>query len=172
MGTVTDPVPERQPVETPQLHQNLGQGGPMALQAPIDRLTHHTLRAAVLEFRERERRRWFPYMLHVGTPGRDVVHVEETGRQVDAGLRADLVLAMVQQAANFTPRPFAWLTRPGGLTLHDDDVPWASSLRWVAAATGVPISLVVVTRQGWFDPDSEIRREWQRLRRHRTAATA
>jgi hypothetical protein len=138
----------------------------MALHAPIDRFTHHTLRAVVLELKEGERRRHFPFTMHVGVPGRSVRHVEDPRSPSDAGLRADLVLAMLQMTTGLKPRPCAWLTRPGELTLHDGDVPWASAVRWAAAATGTPLGLVVVTRRGWFDPETGVRREWRRLRRH------
>jgi hypothetical protein len=61
-----------------------------------------------------------------------------------------------------------WLTRPGELSPHDDDLRWLGPATWACAALGVPVGLVVVTRRGWFDPVSDVRREWRRLRR-RTA---
>ncbi|HEY1117786.1 MAG TPA: hypothetical protein VGE43_08780, partial [Acidimicrobiales bacterium] len=99
----------------------------MALHAPIDRFTHQTLRAAVLGLKEGERRRHFPLTLHVGVPGRSSFHVEDPRHPPDAGLRADLVLALLQRAQAMTPRSCAWLTRPGVLSLHDGDVRWASA---------------------------------------------
>lgn len=144
----------------------------MALQAPIDRFTHQTLREAVLDLKEGERRRHFPFTLHVGVPGQSAHHVDTPRSPPDAGLRADLVLALLQRACGMTPRPCAWLTRPGELSLHDGDVSWASAVRWAAAAAEVHVGLVVVTRHGWFDPESGIRREWRRLRRHQARGSA
>ncbi|HEY0645051.1 MAG TPA: hypothetical protein VGD39_16600 [Nocardioides sp.] len=139
----------------------------MALTAPIDRHTHVVLRAATLELVEGEARRRFPTTLHAGVPGRSVRHVEDPPL-ADAGLRADVVLSLVRRASSLSPRPVLWLTRPGELSPHDDDLRWLGPATWACAALGVPVGLVVVTRRGWFDPVSDVRREWRRLRR-RTA---
>ena len=82
------------------------------------------------------------------------------------GLRADLALALLGRAARPTPRPCVWLTRPGDLVVEDADLDWGRAVRWAAAALGRTDDLVVVTRRGWFDPVSGVRREWRRLRRH------
>ena len=77
------------------------------------------------------------------------------------------------RAASLTPRPALWLTRPGELSPHDDDLRWLGPAAWAAQALGMPVGLVVVTRRGWFDPVSDVRREWRRLRpRRRPALTA
>lgn len=139
-----------------------GQAGGVYLQAPIDRRTHQLLRAAVLELVEGEPRRRFPAALHAGVPGRSVRHVEDPPLP-DAGIRADVVLSLLRSASM---QPAAlWLTRPGELSPHDDDLRWLGPARWAASALGVPVGLVVVTRRGWFDPVSGVRREWRRLRR-------
>lgn len=144
------------------------QGGWVALhpglQAPIDRHTHRVLRAATLQLVEDETRRRFPPTLHAGEPGRGVRHVDDPPL-ADAGLRADVALALLRQAARLTPRPFLWLTRPGELSPHDDDLRWLGATAWAGASLGSPARLVVVTRRGWFDPVSDVRREWRRLRR-------
>lgn len=140
------------------------QGGAVTLQAPIDRSTHRVLRAAVLELVEGEQRRRFPTTVHAGAPGRSVRHVEDPPLP-DAGLRADVVLSLLRHGARLTTQPVLWLTRPGELTPHDDDLRWLGPARWAAASVGVPLGLVVVTRRGWFDPVSDVRREWRRLRR-------
>ena len=137
---------------------------PPGLQAPIDRHTHRVLRAATLELIEGETRHRFPAVLHAGEPGRTVHHVEDPS-VADAGLRADVVLALLRQAALLTPRPFLWLTRPGELSVHDDDLRWLGATMWAAGGLGSYVGLVVVTRRGWFDPVSDVRREWRRLRR-------
>jgi len=137
----------------------------VALRAPIDRDTHRVLRAAVLELVEGEPRRRFPVVLHAGVPGRSVRHVDDPP-VADAGARADLVLALVARARAIGPRPVVWLTRPGELSPHDDDLRWLGPVTWACSALGEPVGLVVVTRRGWFDPVSGVRREWRRLRRH------
>lgn len=138
----------------------------MALQAPIDRRTHLALRAAVLDLRESERRLRFPVCVHAGVPGRSRVHVVGGSGPQDAGLRAEVALALLHRAARDVQLPWMWLTRGGELTVEDTDLAWGSAARWAAAALGTPADLVVVTRTGWFDPVSGVRREWRRLRRH------
>ncbi|SED03457.1 hypothetical protein SAMN04489844_3525 [Nocardioides exalbidus] len=148
-----------------------------ALQAPIDRYTHVVLRHAVLDLLEADSRRRFPSVLHAGVPGRCTTHPVEPGPAgarldaevdagLDAGLRADVVLALLRRASVLTTRPVVWLTRPGELTPHDTDLRWVGPTAWAASALGLPVGLVVVTRRGWFDPVSDVRREWRRLRRH------
>jgi hypothetical protein len=134
-----------------------------ALEAPIDRWTHDVLRAATVELVEGESRRRFPPTLHAGVPGRCVRHVDDPPLG-DAGLRADVVLALLRAGAALVPRPVLWLTRPGELSPHDDDLRWLGPAGWAARALGMPVGLVVVTRRGWFDPVSDVRREWRRLR--------
>jgi hypothetical protein len=134
-----------------------------ALQAPVDQHTHAVLRAATLELVESEGRRRFPVTVQAGVPGRSVRHVEDPPLS-DAGLRADVVLALLRAASALVPRPVLWLTRPGELSPHDDDLRWLGPAAWAASALGMPVGLVVVTRRGWFDPVSDVRREWRRLR--------
>jgi hypothetical protein len=133
------------------------------VRAPIDRDTHRVLRAATLELVEGERRRRFPPVVQAGVPGHSVRHVEDP-RLHDAGLRADVALSLLGHASASVPRPFVWLTRPGELSPHDDDLRWLGPVSWAAGALGLPVGLVVVTRRGWFDPVSDVRREWRRLR--------
>ena len=92
-----------------------------------------------------------------------------TRRCPTPGLRADVVLALLRAAASLTPRPALWLTRPGELSPHDDDLRWLGPAAWAAQALGMPVGLVVVTRRGWFDPVSDVRREWRRLRHVRVS---
>ena len=140
----------------------------MVLQAPIDRRTHDALRSAVLDLGETESRRHFPAVLHAGLPGHSVSHAM-TGGAGDSGLRTDVALALLGRAGVRVPRPYVWLTRPGELSVHDEDLLWLGPVAWAAAALGRPVGLVVVTRRGWFDPVSGVRREWRRLRRAPTA---
>ena len=139
----------------------------MALQAPIEQLTHAVLRAAVLDLAETEPRRRFPAVLHAGVPGHSVRHVD--AEPSDAGLRADVALAVMRRAGSAPASSYVWLTRPGELSVHDDDLRWLGPVAWAAASLGQHTSLVVVTRRGWFDPVSGVRREWRRLRRRSPA---
>jgi hypothetical protein len=143
---------------------SLGAAPHLALRAPIDRHTHQVLRAATLELVESEARRHFPTVLHAGEPGRSLRHVEDPPL-ADAGLRCDVALALLRGASARTRRPAVWLTRPGELCPHDDDLRWIGPVAWASASLGMPVGLVVVTRRGWFDPVSDVRREWRRLRR-------
>ena len=136
----------------------------VALQAPVDRETHVVLRAAVLDLVEGTPPRGFSPTLHAGVPGRSACHREDVPIE-DAGLRADLALALLRRGSRLHPRPRLWLTRPGELTPHDDDLRWLGPTAWAASALGMPVGLVVVTRRGWFDPVSGVSREWRRLRR-------
>jgi hypothetical protein len=102
--------------------------------------------------------------VHGGLPGRCSVHVLR-GNRPDAGQRAEIAVALLH-AARGIARPCAWLARPGELCVEDDDLAWGSAFRWAAGALGSTTPFVVVTRRGWFDPVSDVRREWQRLRRH------
>jgi len=146
----------------------LRQGGRVTLQAPIDRYTHGVLRAAVLELVEGESRRRFPTAVHAGIPGRSVRHVEDPPVP-DAGLRADVVLSLLLRGSSVVRPPLLWLTRSGELSPPDDDLRWLGPARWAASSLGLPVGLVVVTRRGWFDPVTDVRREWRRLRRRSAA---
>ena len=103
------------------------------LQAPIERHTHAVLRAATLELVETEPRRRFPATVHAGVPGRTVRHVEDPP-VTDAGLRADVVLSLLRHSAALVPRPYLWLTRPGELSPHDDDLRWLGPASWARGA--------------------------------------
>ncbi|MGN0065529.1 MAG: hypothetical protein ACI379_14925 [Nocardioides sp.] len=126
------------------------------------------LREAVLRHRETEPRRRFVPRLHVGVPGRRTA-VHEVRGDEDQAARTDLVAAMVEP---FSPgvgvaRPdlYAWLTRPGHLTLHDLDADWSVAVRDACAQVGLDAVFVVVTREGWWDPRSGASARWVRLRR-------
>lgn len=144
----------------------------VSLQAPITREDHVVLRAAVLEFRESEsRRRHAPVTLHVGRPDRaSPIWVVESGQRLDAALRTDVAAgllrrALADRALQRAGTPYAWLTRSGGLHLHDADAAWSAAVRGACAEAELSLAFVVVTRHGWVDPVSGVRREWRRLRR-------
>jgi hypothetical protein len=146
----------------------------MPVLAPITRATHVALREAVLDLRETERRRRPPPTVHVGLPGRHAARfVHDTGAAPDHALAADVVAALVQRTRRelgallgaAPPVPLAWLTRAGALEVHDADVTWSAATRTAYAEAGLVATFVVVTRDGWVDPSTGVRREWRRLRR-------
>lgn len=132
---------------------------------PVDRATALTLRRAVLDHGRAEHRHRFPALLHVGVPGaaEEVVATEPDGA-ADHALRADIVAALLHRARRSGAVPLLWITRPGPLELQDVDAAWLAAARTATAEAGVGLTLVVVTRRGWFDPRSDVRREWKRLR--------
>lgn len=134
-----------------------------SLQAPVDRRTHLLLRAAVVELVDSRQARSAPPALHAGIPGRAVRHVDDPALG-DAGVRSDVVLALLRGGSRLVGHPLLWLTRPGELSTHDIDLRWLGPAGWASRASGVDPVLVVVTPRGWFDPVSGVRREWRRLR--------
>ncbi len=142
------------------------------IREPVDRTTALVLRRAVLDHVRVERRRWFPPLLHVGAPGgASEILSADPDEALDHALRADLVAAMLHRGRRAGGPggpggrvPMLWLTRPGPLELQDVDAAWMSAARTATAEAGVGLTLVVVTRRGWFDPRSGVRREWKRLR--------
>ncbi len=83
---------------------------------------------------------------------------------MEHGLRADVLAALLGRAGQADGPPLVWLTRPGELSLHDVDVDWLAAAQSAYAEAGVPLTMVVVTRRGWWDPRSDVRRVWKRLR--------
>lgn len=141
-----------------------------ALVEPLPPATARVLRRLVLDLAAGERRRRFPAALHVGEPGRRVTSVVDD-RSWDAGLRADIAGAALRAAGAEVGRVVtAWVTRPGGLVLQDVDADWLGPLLRSAEETGVDLVYVVVTRHGWTDPRSGVRREWRRIRDRRPGA--
>lgn len=128
---------------------------------PLPRPLHQALRRAALDLAVSEHRRSFPALLHVGRPGGvGSVFALAPGDVVDHALRADVVAALLRR----TPGPLVWLTRPGPLELQDVDAAWLAACRTATAEAGLPLTMVVVTRQGWRDPRSGVGRVWKRLR--------
>jgi hypothetical protein len=134
-----------------------------AIAEPVPSATASLLRGAVLALVAGERRRHFPAVLHVGTPEGGVSRVVDD-QSWDAGLRADVAGAVLHRAG---PAVTAWVTRPGDLVLQDVDAAWLGPLLRSAEENDVDLTYVVVTRHGWVDPRSGVRREWRRLRDRR-----
>lgn len=138
------------------------------IHEPVDRATARLLRRAVLDHTRAERRRTFPPLLHAGQPGGvEEVFAVDPCAPLDQALRADIVAVLLRRGRSRGVVPLLWLTRPGGLGLEDVDAAWVSSARTASAEAGVDLTLVVVTRHGWADPRSGVRREWKRLRQRR-----
>ena len=136
-----------------------------ALQEPVPPQTQAMLRRAVLAFKASERRKVFGPVVHVGEPdGGDVSYDVARGQHLEHGLRADVLAALLARAGRADRPPLVWLTRPGELSLHDVDVDWLAAAHSAYAEAGVPLTMVVVTRRGWWDPRSDVRRTWKRLR--------
>jgi hypothetical protein len=135
------------------------------IEEPVSQAMAAVLRRAVLDHAVSEHRRTYPGLLHVGVPGGvEEVAVAEPQDALDHALRADIVAALLRRTRRPGFVPLLWLTRPGPLALQDVDVRWLASARAASAEAGVGLTLVVVTRRGWSDPRSGVRREWKRLR--------
>lgn len=136
----------------------------MTLPMPLSREDHRALREAVLLLREAEHRRQFPRTLHVGVPGGPTL-THACGAYEDSALVTDLVEAMLQTLPAAVSTPWTWLTRPGQLSLHDEDVRWAAPVERAYRERGGSPVFVVVTREGWRDPRTGAQQQWRRLRR-------
>lgn len=130
-----------------------------ALEAP-DRAA---LRRTVFALRQRDRRRSFPAHLHVGDPDGPHVSYAVEGDRLDAGLRTDVVAALLRSREG--DRPALWLTRPGRPEPHDLDRLWLPPALAACAEAGLRRRwFVVVTKAGWYDPLGGTSVTWKRLR--------
>ena len=135
---------------------------------PVGRRLHETLRRAVFEHALSEPRRVFPPLLHVGRPGGpEAVFAFGPHEPADHSLRTDVVAALLHRtrpADRSGAAPLVWLTRAGPLDLQDLDAAWLAAARAASAESGLPLTLVVVTRHGWRDPRSGVGLVWKRVR--------
>ncbi len=125
------------------------------------------LRAAAHDLRRRHLDHRFAPALVIGDlsdlPTRAVAH--PIHGEEDAGLRSEIVDVLAVRALALAPRPAVLLTRSGALEPTDLDLTWLAAAR--AAVRGYhaePLTTVVVTKHGWFDPFSGAQRHWKRLR--------
>lgn len=132
------------------------------LEEPVARATSLLLREAVRRHVAGERRRRFAPLLHLGRPGSTERAVGATLRGTDHALRTDVVAALLSRAGAGTH--LVWLTRPGRLEPQDVDLAWLAAARAAYAEAGEDLTWAVVTRTGWWDPRSGLRREWKRIR--------
>lgn len=132
------------------------------LEEPLPRRTALLLREAVRRHALAEPRRRFAPVLHLGRPGGHERCAAAVGVGFDLALRCDVVAALL--AATGSASHLVWLTRPGELEPHDVDLAWLAAARAAYAEADRDLSWVVITRRGWWDPRSGLRREWTRVR--------
>ncbi len=132
------------------------------LDHEVPRPTAVLLREAVRRHAAAEHRRRFAPLLHLGRPGVRERTVPATLLTTDHALRCDLVAGLLATAGEVSP--LVWLTRPGSLEPEDLELAWCSAAWTAASEAGRDLTCVVVTRHGWRDPRSGVRREWQRIR--------
>lgn len=132
---------------------------------PLPRELLRALRDVVGALRTRYRSRRFPWQLHLGDPRSAYLTLDADPRAgLDDALRTEVVGALLARGRERPGVPMVWLTRPGELAWHDLEAAWLAPCRRAYAEAGVPLTLVVVTKRGWYDPRSGQRREWLRLR--------
>lgn len=133
---------------------------------PVARGLYVRLRRAVLDHARSERRRVFPPVLHVGSPGLTVSRFRiEPDEPTDHALRADIVSAMLRLASCRGDTPLVWLSRPGAPSeTRDVDLEWLAATRSAGGELGRHLPFVVINRRAWRDPRTGVGRVWQRLR--------
>ncbi|QIX26433.1 hypothetical protein ncot_07325 [Nocardioides sp. JQ2195] len=132
------------------------------------------LRLAVHRLRRTTRQRVFAPTLHVGAlfgesitwPLAEIGAIRPTDAEpVDVGLAGEIVAALLSRALLVEDRPAAWLTRVGFPEPHDLDLAWLPVASRVFTEAGIrPRGLVVVTKNGWYEPLGDDRATWARLR--------
>jgi hypothetical protein len=130
------------------------------LHAPLSSSDGRALRQAVLDLATRDRRRRVPAVLHVGVPGGACRSVPDDPT-MDHGLRTEIVGAVLRATGD---PPWVWVTRSGPLSVQDVDAAWLGATLAAASEREADVAFVVVTRHGWSDPRSGLRREWRRIR--------
>jgi hypothetical protein len=130
------------------------------LREPLSAADHRALRTAVLLLARSSPRRRVPPALHVGLPGGPTTTVLDDPAW-DHGLRTEIVGAALRARAD---PAWVWVTRSGPLSFQDVDAAWIGPTVAAAAEREIDVAFVVVTRHGWIDPRSGLRREWKRIR--------
>ena len=136
-----------------------------ALVEPLSPARLQVLRRAVLEHAQHERRRQHLCVVHIGTPGGSQVIVPVHDGETDHALRVDvLAAAFAREPGGPGAEVLVWVTRTGPLELQDVDAAWLAAALAAAAEADRDLTLVVVSRHGWWDPRSGARTTWRRLR--------
>jgi len=127
---------------------------------------HARLRMEVGRFRQRERRRRFDLVLHVGTVDAGSTSLEipaDRWEFLDRQVRVELVSALLETAPEGSDS--VWVTRAGSAVLEEGDVAWLPAAVAAFGAEGRELAgCYVITREGWVDVRSGERRVWKRLR--------
>lgn len=136
------------------------------LTEPLPRALRAGLRDTLLALKARVRTRAFHPELALGVPGGKCVTFElSPADRYDHALRADIIGAMLHRARSVCPEQVCWLSRPGHPSLHDLDADWLAAARTAYAEAGAPLTMVIITKTGWFDPRTGVGQTWRRLRR-------
>lgn len=134
--------------------------------APRERSLERVLREEVGRFRQRESRRKFDPVLHVGRLGgtRDSFVVRRADLPaLDTALRTEVVYSLLTQSG--PDDRTAWLTRPGVPEPCDADWDWFSATRAAFEIDSRPLDgFYAITRTGWLDLRTGRSRTWVRLR--------
>ncbi len=143
----------------------------MPLREPLTDAVAAAWREEVRRLVDARPRKHFAGRLHVGRAGGPSVDDTPPDRAgLDAALRTDLLDALLQRwSESATGRasphaPVLWWVRPGVPERHDDDVAWLAAARAACAQRTLRRTFVVVTRVGWYDPETEVGRRWTRVR--------
>jgi hypothetical protein len=134
--------------------------GVPVLTEPLSSADRRALRTAVLALARSTRARRIPPSVHIGVPGGPTITMD-VDPAWDHGLRTEMVGAALRAQAD---PPWVWVTRSGPLAFQDVDAAWLGSTVAASAEREVDLAFVVVTRGGWIDPRSGLRREWKRIR--------
>lgn len=136
------------------------------LREPVPPALRRLLRQAVVEHAAATPRKFFAPLLHVGVPGQAVTRFGvRPGEELDFDLRCEVVGAMLHRVRRRVGEPLVWLTRPGALAWHEADATWLPPTSQAFAEAAIDLTLVAVTRRGWYDPRSGLTRTWVRPRR-------
>ncbi len=141
------------------------------IREPVDQTLARRLREVVIAYR----RAWCGgdrATLQVTCPAAGVdpraaeaVHRVEPGDPDDHAVRTDVVAALLRRVgATIETPPELYVLRGARLAPEDLDVAWTAAAAAACAEAGLPMTLVVVTRRGWCDPRTGVRREWRRPR--------
>lgn len=140
---------------------------------PLDAHLARRLRGLVARlFRRTARTRaGFPLRVCVGdlaavAPASFTVRPED---RLDLDSRTEILSALLDavrsaRGAHRDPVPWIWLERRGTPHWHDADAAWLAAAAQAAGEADADLGFVVVTRRGWYDPRSTVRREWARPR--------
>lgn len=135
---------------------------------PVPRELRAELRQAVLRLRTTGPHRVFQPVVHLGRPtGPSLAYAVPSGPGADHAVRCDVLAGLLRRLDPIVD-PLVWLTRPGELSLHDVDAAWLAAAGTAHAEAGLSLTMVVVTRHGWWDPRSDARQVWKRLRDRRS----